>query len=919
MGTVTRRMAFVVILLVAGCESWTIRGNCACAADGNATGASSWAVEMPFDPIQRFDSLRIPNGPEPVGRELKFSAVIKKPDTRVVLRFRARLEASSPSGWNYYLGLSLNGQAVHGYSAQGTARLLNRSPEVSLDEGRVHCWPWWNRIHGGDVALLTFFGPGDDVLDPRVKSDRQEVHWYVVDIDDLVHFRVMGLDDRVVSDQPNVLRLTNGVLFRYVNDSSFPAAIEDLAVGYLPTSAWQQRVNRFLSPIKQLERPVTLQGAGFQLEIGPSGGMHVVRGNQVFGIESRFSYPGKKLGWNVLGDEGDQHKSTGWRAGVKTDGTQRATISAACPSYTLERSIVIDGPRIRVRDRVRNASPEVIGVMLQHSIATPKPFRQSLVFGVPVLSKETIAENPTVFLQGDSANLGFLAEDNLLRLQMNVVVQPNRALVKAEHVGLDVGGEYTFEWTLYPFGPTEDYWTLINRVRADWGVQCKITGPWSFFNVQRNAAILKDPAALRAYLERKNIKIVALVPWVDYENYDEDTGGIVTRQKLCRLLREAAAAFRAVDPTIKVTGCMESFPISLSLEDSRRLRDRLPPDQRVAGYPPHITRSMLEGLAGVTERDKDSLLVTPEGRVSAELYYRGGRIPGQDKVPMMALIAYPTPGNAQHDRLLEQAHFLKEQCGLDGIYIDCFTLAYDGNYAHMRYNYAKWDGHTVDLDADTGRITRKYTDAGYAGAQSRADLIKYVLQGDGVFVANSYPVCREEQALPAFRFSESEYNFDPLELKTGQRPLLFDRMCGSQLSTPIGLGYRPERLETRGTDQYARVMMKTVATYLRFGALTYHYVTEIPETGPGAGEYGPLNHMYPITPVELREGAVIGKERIVTAVSGRFVWPQERKPKVLVFDMTGRSDQAPTVVEQKNGRWEVKLDLHDWEQIGVIE
>jgi hypothetical protein len=46
--------------------------------------------------------------------------------------------------------------------------------------------------------------------------------------------------------------------------------------------------------------------------------------------------------------------------------------------------------------------------------------------------------------------------------------------------------------------------------------------------------------------------------------------------------------------------------------------------------------------------------------------------------------------------------------------------------------------------------------------------------------------------------------------------------------------------------------------------------------------------MFPITPIELREGVVIGKERILTNRSGIFGWNDQSKHEIHVFDDTGR-------------------------------
>jgi len=888
------------------------------ASGGLAQSTRPWATSVPFEPIKDFGTVRIPNGDAPVSHTVEFPAVTRRPDARVVLRFESRVDNPRPAGWNYYLGIELNGVRVSGYTADGTRRLVNRGETVTLDEGRVYTWPWWNRVQDNEISLLTFFGPGGSTLDDRIKSDRGEFYWNVVDVTDLVIYSDAGPAGAMAGARSNVLVLTNNLLSRYVGGARMEIVLGNFAVGYIPSEAWKQRVGGANAAVTEIADALVLKGPDYEVRIGRGGVLHLVRDGQVFAVESRFSHPGDAIRWYAFAAEAGE-PPLGWGPSVEGQGDAGATVSGHTAAYDLVRTVTVAEHRVIVRDTFRNLTDEPVGIMIEHSFATPAPLVEALLGGVPVLAQEYFPENPTIFLRGGSANLGVLAEDDVFRLQIIGAVRPNRAVARIEHFGLDAHSDYTFEWALYPMPPQADYWAFINRVRRDWNVNFTIEGPWDFFHVQRKASLLRDPDAMRAYLRRKNLGIVALAPWIDYENYDEETGGLVTREKYKSLMTEAARAFRAVNPAIRVTGCMESFPISLSLEDSRTLRDRLPPDERKQGYP-KVTREMLTGLGSLTERDKDSLFVSPDGRLTVELYYRGPGETWQERTPMVAIAAYPAMGNAQHDRLMDQARFIMEECGLDGIYIDSFSLAYEGNMAHLRYDYSKWDGRTVDIDPATGRVVRRYTDAALAGATSRAALIQYVIGRGGVFVANSYAAVRETQSLRAYRFSESEYCFDPLALKRGEKPPLFYRMCGGQLSTPIGLGYRPVRLRPRDADNYARILVKTAITYLRYGGLYYHYGSEIPEEGPGSGDYGPFNHMFPITPVELREGAIIGRERIVTAVSGQFDIESQGAPRVLLFDITGREvPHSMKPVETADGVWRVQVELEDWESIAVVE
>ena len=84
----------------------------------------------------------------------------------------------------------------------------------------------------------------------------------------------------------------------------------------------------------------------------------------------------------------------------------------------------------------------------------------------------------------------------------------------------------------------------------------------------------------------------------------------------------------------------------------------------------------------------------------------------------------------------------------------------------------------------------------------------------------------------------------------------------------------------------------------RHGPLYFHYsYPDLTETGPGSGEYGPINHMFPFTPVALHAGWMEGRERILTCVSGNYIWKNSVKPIVHLFGLDGR---------EKSNRAEIK-------------
>jgi len=73
-------------------------------------------------------------------------------------------------------------------------------------------------------------------------------------------------------------------------------------------------------------------------------------------------------------------------------------------------------------------------------------------------------------------------------------------------------------------------------------------------------------------------------------------------------------------------------------------------------------------------------------------------------------------------------------------------------------------------------------------------------------------------------------------------------------------------------------------------------------------------YMYPITPLELGEGFVIDRERIVTKRSGLFGWDDAARHEVHVFDHEGREvedHQTPLVERGHHAYTELRLP-EDW-------
>lgn len=631
-----------------------------------------------------------------------------------------------------------------------------------------------------------------------------------------------------------------------------------------------------------------IKAGSTSVRAGRSGMLQVDLAGKPLFLQSAFSYPGQRIGHNPLGpDRGDAEP--GWEPEIRSVGEDALSISAQGEFYELTRNVRLRGRRIEIEDTLANRSREAVGVVVENRLTAAGIFDHvHLGYG---------SEEPVIFLSTPQYDLGLVVEDDVARAQFEPSALLNRAGFAISHFALDAGKSHTFRWAIYPLEPAGDRFALVNRVREDWGVNHTILGPCSFFDV--TTGLIRDPAALKQYLTRRKLAIAMLSPWLDY-----DPGSMsytMPRDEYKAMMIQARDALKAADPEIKVIGSIETDWVAI-YPDRIAGGDRLPSFQGGGSGQVHTTPEQTEILRKANLPWADSMKTNLDGSLQLELYGRGGK-------PQIALGVYPAEGNHQAEFLMDQARFLVEEVGLDGFYIDEFSLFW------VR-SYEKWDGVSVDIDPTTGRIARKYTDASLAGIRPRLDLCRYAVDRSLVMVANTYATTLAEARLPVMRFAETWSRLDPRALPSSGKPPFMPDLARSQLGTMIGLG-----LDNPGSQpSEARRLMRGLIAYLRHAMVYYHYVyPDLPEEGEGSGDYGPINHMFPITPVRLFEGGIAGKERTVTCVSGRYDWPRPDKPVVLVFDPSGRQKDGDVRIERVEQGWAVDLQLEDWNEIAVVQ
>ena len=652
--------------------------------------------------------------------------------------------------------------------------------------------------------------------------------------------------------------------------------------------------------------------------------------------------------WNNLA-ESPAGNEDDWDPILTKVNATKVTIAAGGAHYSLVRTVEIVDGKVTFHDELTNTDPsDSIGILSDTTIITAEGVYQDLfapawhrITGHPSPGSKWVTErsaNPTIFLTGTAGNLGVLLEDNFGRRHHYIETEDlpdGQATFRFNDLALSGGYSHTYAWTLYPLENTTDKFDFYNDVRNVWGSNFEVDGPFAFFHPNSgggsNHIPWQDLDELKYHLQHRDLGVVAAQPFLDYDP-GNGPGKIWTRAEYQANMAPVIEAFAAADPDVKLLGLVETDWYTID-RNSITNGHLLPPANPVgtpwltaaqsqiirsaitAGELPH-----LNATGGYT----NSLKTNEEGNFQVEVWSRDG-----GSANFMALAVYPDVGNHQYEFLQDQVDFLINTMDMDGVYFDQFSMVHSGTEIYQDgLGNPQTDGYTGTVNLTTGLIdpaSERY-DANLAAISARVNLSNTITGAGKTVVANTYSTSAEEQALEINRFSEVWNSFDVMGAVPGPDPLeTVPYLYAGALGTPIAAGFQNgyPTTSTGLLSERAESLSNAIIGYLKHGLLYYHYIGwQVPENSSdgGNGDYGHINNMFQITPVELHEGWIVGQERTITTLSGNYQWSGTSEPRVMVLDNDGRFSTATGnyTVTGSPGAWTVSLAIGDWNDIAVI-
>ncbi|MBE6358735.1 MAG: hypothetical protein E7057_05740 [Lentisphaerae bacterium] len=614
-----------------------------------------------------------------------------------------------------------------------------------------------------------------------------------------------------------------------------------------------------------------------------------------FRMDTIFSYPAKPvMKFNAFAAGKIKDVQGQWNPQVNMP-----QITASGENYTVTRRITeMPGKRFKISETVRNTSKSDQALVYLHRINPVEKVDHWYLFGQENArssgDERLPAANPTLFIKSGKEAFAIVAEDDISRaLIATQVSDTGKDKMRFDfgcRIGIPAGKSHTLEYSVYLLDG--DYFDFINRLRSDWQVpQVTLNGPYGScrtdgFRSEVYKRLAADKEAFRKEFERRNMRVITITaPGVHSFGKPEEFKAHI---------QQVMKTIRAVNPDAKFLACLVAYYHTLTEKD---FTTPAPADFEWNKLTPGTVKRIMESPW------QDSASKNSRGMIS--IYPRTG-ITGH-----MQLMTHPIRGNHFHLNRLKEIDWLLDEVGFDGVYTDMFGFS-----SQSSRQYDKWDGFSVAINLD-GTIAGKYTSLGPATAPARADWLRRII-GKGKIALTNFgaPTTRELQTIPYFNFTEAAGR------GVGRQDLASippdSSGCAmNQLSTP--LGYGPHRSE----EVDASRLMARVRAYLRYGCLYVHTSmrNSFPETGEKGGSYAAINHMFPITPVELHRGWVKGKERIVSCVSYKTEWDKEDTPKVLRFDAVGRPVEVNGAarITGTPGKWNIEVKINDWKEFVIIE
>lgn len=553
----------------------------------------------------------------------------------------------------------------------------------------------------------------------------------------------------------------------------------------------------------------------------------------------------------------------GQRNGGLLGGKARGgAFSASNHWYRLRRTVVRHSERVEVRDELANLTDKPIAIRIGHEIAVATDsLWKTYLCGLQVPAKESqawldvhTAENPTAYVCTKQTGVGLMPRDKVFRAHISLDMRDGAYGIHDRHFALAPRASYTMRWDIYPT-PDADYFAFVNAARRALGANYLVDGNMVIAHGHEGSPDGFSDRQIAGLVGANAAKYVTLST---ISRLDEHGRRIDSKEGIDSLCHGASL----LDPEF---GKWNRHWLEQVINRYRLAA----PDVKVVPY----TDCFVCSQPDARSRYADSVAYDPNGKPQS---YTGHGL----------AVMYPTLDNSYGRAMAKVFDYLLEVA--DGFYFDESSMYYLPGSGTFDWRDDIWDGNSCIMHLGSGvsetgatyKLQRKVTSSVLYTLDFRVAQLRKAKRASKAVWMNFPPMTDEEAALQSYRFVEAHSNTGAV-------------YC--HLTSPLSLGNdHRERIETDIGGGVRRKLLLG-GLYLTYDA-KYHTDGNV------------LQDMYPIHPIELHRGYVIGKDKIITCVPGVYGFGDDSALTVRYYDPQGfripRRDataQTTTKVELTEG------------------
>jgi len=560
-------------------------------------------------------------------------------------------------------------------------------------------------------------------------------------------------------------------------------------------------------------------------------------------------------GWAKL----DKDKNEGFKS-VKVE---KDKVYAETDTFKIEREIKKNLECIEVREKIKNKTNELLPIIIRHKTEIENP-KEHYLGGLRIyLKRGTSSEpsNPTTIIITEKTGLGLMPLDDVFRVHIQNFVAGNIYGIADNNFVLMPEKEYTMKFAIF-LSEEPDYFSIINSIRRFLGSNFTIPGSFCFFTPRTKSYFKpQDAEELKQKFNTPVLVSSDMEPELMKKYFTNKNAYFISFS-----FNRAASGIEAQNRSYY----SENPDILPFIKDIiKRIKDAYPNGKILPYY-----HCFIDTTKDAKEKYKDAMILLPNGEQADY---------GDPIYPLF----FPTLENSYGKTCEKQIDEYLDLFGADGIYWDEFE------YSMAKYHYGQpHDGYSADIDPQTHKIIRLKSSVTLLTQPWRVKMVEKILnEKKKLLVINGNPHTETILKYKVPRFVE-----------TGS----ISNCTRAQLFTPIALG---DHLTERSEKDAYRKMLEA----LDYGCVYYWYYYLIWPEYPTLTSY-----MFPITPIEINKGYIIGKERIITKVSGYFGWGDNSDAEVHYFDSEGREVKRDTEKIKKDGKTYYKIVLGEYESCVIV-